>query len=424
MTNKYSNENHPCFNKAAKRIYSRVHLPIAPKCNVQCNFCNRKYDCVNESRPGVTSSVLTPQQAVNYLVDLDERIENLSVIGIAGPGDPMANPEETLTTLRLIKEAFPEKMFCLSTNGLNLKTHIEEMASLGVSHVTITINAVDTAIIEKIYAWIRYENQVYTNKQGAEILLNNQLSCIPLLKEKGIIVKMNTVVIPGINDRHIPEIAKKVAELGADLMNCIPLIPTKDTTFENLEEPTGKQIAGLRLMVQDFLPVMTHCSRCRADAAGLLGKDLPETMGMLKEYASDIINNNNMEERTYVAVASNDGLLVDSHLGQVTSLLIFKQTHNGSRLIEKRTTPGIGMGDFRWMKLSNILKDCKVLLVSKAGPNPVNILKNSGIRIIKMTGLIDEGLDAVYNNSQIEQIEGGLPTGNCNQGDYSSQGCA
>src|SRR5665647_3827882 len=72
---------HPCFDKEAKHSNARVHLPVAPKCNIQCGYCNRKYDCVNESRPGVTSSILKPFQAVEYLKDLDGRIENLAVIG-------------------------------------------------------------------------------------------------------------------------------------------------------------------------------------------------------------------------------------------------------------------------------------------------------------------------------------------------------
>ena len=93
---------HPCFNEDAKHTSARVHLPVAPKCNIQCNYCNRKYDCVNESRPGVTSSVLAPFQAVEYLKDLDSRMDNLAVIGIAGPGDPFANAEETLETMELL----------------------------------------------------------------------------------------------------------------------------------------------------------------------------------------------------------------------------------------------------------------------------------------------------------------------------------
>ena len=54
---------HPCYNRDAHREFARMHVPVAPRCNIQCNYCNRKYDCCNESRPGVTSEVLTPEQA-------------------------------------------------------------------------------------------------------------------------------------------------------------------------------------------------------------------------------------------------------------------------------------------------------------------------------------------------------------------------
>ncbi|MGA3007680.1 MAG: nitrogen fixation protein NifB, partial [Opitutaceae bacterium] len=31
---------HPCFNKASHHAHGRIHLPVAPRCNLQCNFCN------------------------------------------------------------------------------------------------------------------------------------------------------------------------------------------------------------------------------------------------------------------------------------------------------------------------------------------------------------------------------------------------
>jgi len=98
--------NHPCFNAKMKGIYGRVHLPVAPRCNIQCKYCDRKYDCVNESRPGVTSAVLTPRQAMSYLEFIFEKTKNISVVAIAGPGDPFANPEETMETLRLVRKKY------------------------------------------------------------------------------------------------------------------------------------------------------------------------------------------------------------------------------------------------------------------------------------------------------------------------------
>jgi nitrogen fixation protein NifB len=384
-------------------MHARVHLPVAPKCNIQCNYCNRKYDCVSESRPGVTSAVVTPRQAVEYLKELSNYLENISVVGIAGPGDPMANPEETLETLHLTKAAFPEKIFCLSTNGINLAPYINDLASLGVTHVTITMNAVDPVIGGKIYAWARHDKKIYRGISAGEFILERQLEVIPRLKKLGITVKVNSIVLPGINDHHIPEVAKKVAELGADVMNCVPVVPTKGTEFESILEPSKPLMFALRTKASEHIKMMTHCARCRADAAGLLGKDFQHAYGILQEYALRVLDTKN--ERLYVAVATNEGLLVNLHLGEAQSLNIYEQTPNGFHLVEERTAPEAGGGEMRWKQLGETLKDCRALLVAGIGGNPVKVLQASGIRVIQMTGLIDEGLEAVYNGKQIRSVK-------------------
>ena len=193
-------ERHPCFNAKVKGQYGRVHLPVAPKCNIKCNYCNRKYDCVNESRPGVTSTVLSPYQALEYMEKVLEKEPRITVAGIAGPGDPFANADETLTTMRLIRNRFPDLILCLASNGMNLAPYAEEIAAIGVSHVTVTINAVDPAISAKIYSWVRDGKMVYRGQQGAALLLARQLESVRLLKQHGVTVKVNTIVIPGVND--------------------------------------------------------------------------------------------------------------------------------------------------------------------------------------------------------------------------------
>jgi nitrogen fixation protein NifB len=72
---------------------------------------------VNESRPGVTTGVLSPDQAMMYLDTVFAQKKNISVVGIAGPGDPFANPEETMETLRLVREKYPDMLLCIASNG-------------------------------------------------------------------------------------------------------------------------------------------------------------------------------------------------------------------------------------------------------------------------------------------------------------------
>lgn len=413
---------HPCFDLKARHANARVHLPVAPKCNISCNYCNRKYDCVNESRPGVCSAVLLPWQAVEYLKELDQHIDHLSVVGIAGPGDPFANPEETMETMRRMKKEFPDKIFCLSTNGLNLLPYIDEVAVLGVTHVTITINAVDPDIGSSIYSWVRYDKKIYRGRAAAELMLNKQLECIPLLKAKGITVKINSVILPGINDHHTGEIARVVSALGADVMNCIPVIPTKDTAFESIDKPSATIMSAARSAAKEFLPLMTHCARCRADAAGLLGHDFDGATGMLQRFSMLVVKEG--EDRPYAAVASREGALVNMHLGEAESLYIFKQTPNGYQYVEERYTPPFGNGNQRWMDLAEVLKDCRAILVEGAGGSPLRILQGKGIRVLQMTGIINDGLDGVYNSKAIRTVKApeAFKCGDTCSGD--ARGCA
>lgn len=413
---------HPCFNEDAKHTHARVHLPVAPKCNIQCNYCNRKYDCVNESRPGITSSVLEPYQATLYLKELDKHIPNISVIGIAGPGDPFANPEKVLDTLRKVKAEFPDKIFCLSTNGLNLEPYIDEIALLDVTHVTITINGIDPSITSKIYRWIRYDKKIYRGIEGAKLLLDKQLSCIPLLKAKGITVKINFIIIPGINDHHIIETAKMVKLLGADILNCMPLIPASGSDFENVPKPDQKTIFRVRTVAKEILPLMTHCARCRADAAGLLGQDMTEAYSILQEITSN--TDIDGKSRPYVAVATYEGHLVNQHLGEAKGVYIFKQTPNGFQFVEERIMPEKGGGDQRWVDVARLLVDCRAILVAGVGETPSSILKSCGINVIQMVGLIDEGLEGVYNNRPIKSIKK-ADAFRCGSGcKGNAQGCA
>ncbi len=263
---------HPCYNKEA-HDNARIHLPVAPKCNIKCKFCNRKFDCQNESRPGVTSNLLTPQKALETFDYYNEQVDNLTVMGIAGPGDALANFNKTKKTIELIKEKYPEVAICLSTNGLMLPIYAKELKELGITHLTVTINAVDPDIGEKIYDSIYYNEKLITGRNAAKMLLDNQLEGLAKLKEMDIMCKVNIVAIKGVNDGHVKEIVKKVKSLGVTFTNIMSLIPVEGTEFENHEKLTEGELKAIRKSCETLVAQMYHCRQCRADAVGKLGED-------------------------------------------------------------------------------------------------------------------------------------------------------
>ena len=159
---------------------------------------------------------------------------------------------------------------CIATNGLNIIPYIDDLVSIKVSHITITINAVDSIIGSEIYKWARYKGRTLYGIDAAKLILENQLKALKILQEKGVNVKVNSVVIPNINDNHMSDIAKEIACYNVDVHNCIPLIPIKETPFENLNTPTNEQIRIIRENAGKWVRQIEHCNRCRADACGLL----------------------------------------------------------------------------------------------------------------------------------------------------------
>lgn len=267
------NAGHPCFG-AGHQNNARIHLPVAPGCNISCGFCERRFDCANENRPGVTSRVLSPSQAldrVRALLAHPEVGARLKVVGIAGPGDPLAN-EKTFETFRLVKQAYPHLQLCLSTNGLLLSERLETLRELGVGSVTVTMNALTPATGAKVYQWVNVGGRVMRGEKGAAALIDAQIVGLKQAAEAGMLVKVNNVYIPGVNDHETLPLAQFVKRLGADMMNILPLIA--QGAFRDHRVPTDTEMAMVRDQAERILPQARHCKQCRADAAGILGQDI------------------------------------------------------------------------------------------------------------------------------------------------------
>jgi nitrogen fixation protein NifB len=259
---------HPCLNREANTKFGRLHLPVSPACNIQCRFCRRSLN-KSEQRPGVTGTVLTPQEALCKVGEALTLCPEITVVGIAGPGDTLAT-DAAIETFRLVHAQYPELIKCLSTNGLLLPEKGRSLFEAGVKTVTVTVNAVNPEIEAKIISHIVYDGVTYTGVEAAGILIEKQLEGIRLMSTLGAAVKINTVLIPGVNDSHISEIARTVKEAGADIYNIIPLIPQHE--FSTTPAPTCDQLNDARKAAEAYLPVFRHCQHCRADACGIPGK--------------------------------------------------------------------------------------------------------------------------------------------------------
>jgi nitrogen fixation protein NifB len=449
-------EDHPCYSEEAHHYFARMHVAVAPACNIQCHYCNRKYDCANESRPGVVSEVLTPEQAVRKTLAVAANIPQMSVLGIAGPGDPLANPERTFATFRELAIKAPDIKLCVSTNGLALPDVVDELAKHNIDHVTITINCVDPDIGAQIYPWIFWKNKRIFGREGAAILIEQQQKGLEMLTARGILVKVNSVMIPGVNDIHLQEVSKIVKAKGAFLHNVMPLIAEAEHgTFYGImgqRSPKPAELKALQDACEGDMNMMRHCRQCRADAVGLLGEDRGDEFTMEKIEAMEIDYEAAMVKRAelraqitadldakrakahapkppasqvitlhrravekpvgrpvLMAVAAK-GAVINIHFGHAKEFMVYEATARGARFVGHRkadaycsgeeTCGDDGMDNESVLdRTIRALEDCEVVLCSKIGFEPWGALEAAGIKPNGEHAMepIEEAVMAVWN---------------------------
>ena len=151
---------------------------------------------------------------------------------------------------------------------------------------------------------------MYRGLDAGKVLLDNQIESICALKAHDITVKINSIVIPGINDTHIPSVAEKMKMLGANVINCLPLNPVDETPFAEMEKPDHEIMQKVRWEASRHMEVVRHCQMCRADAAGRLGAQNSSIINeLLRETANMPLNP--LEKRTCVAVASRKYVIMN-----------------------------------------------------------------------------------------------------------------
>jgi len=417
-------KNHPCYSEQAHHHFARMHIAVAPACNIQCNYCNRKYDCANESRPGVVSEKLTPELAAKKVLAVAAEIPQLSVVGIAGPGDALANPAKTFKTFELIQKAAPDIKLCLSTNGLALPDYVQTISDFNIDHVTVTINMLDPEIGEQIYPWIFYQHKRWHGRDAAKILSERQLLGLEMLTARGVLVKVNSVLIPGVNDQHLGEVNKAVKARGAFLHNIMPLIsdPAHGTHYglTGQRGPSPQELKAVQDHCEGGANLMRHCRQCRADAVGLLGDDRGAEFSTDKIAAMDVsydpqphqayleyvekersdsaaardaelaaisAQSSDFGTAKLVAVATRGGGRINQHFGHASEFQIYEVSAAGAKYVGQRRVEHYCQGGYGEEEVLEgviaMISDCAAVFVAKVGLCPKKDLAAAGIEPVE-----------------------------------------
>jgi nitrogen fixation protein NifB len=297
----------------------------------------------------------------------------------------------------------------LSTNGLALPDHVDEIQDMNIDHVTLTINMVDPQVGTAIYPWVFYKHKRWTGLDAAKILHERQMQSLEMLSERKILVKVNSVMIPGINDDHLVEVNKVVKQKGA--------FPVHGTHYglTGQRGPRAMELKALQDKLSDGTKLMRHCRQCRADAVGLLGEDrgqeftmehVPEGVSYnpdkrdayrevvarergehieAKKQVQAEINQDKGFASFLVAIATKGGGRINQHFGHAKEFQVYEVTAQGIQFIGHRKVDQYCQGGWgEEVTLDGVIQSLEgvsVVLCSKIGDCPKESLAKAGIEV-------------------------------------------
>ncbi len=391
---------HPCFNNFDFHN-AVIHLPIASVNNMSGSYGAPSEPCMESTGADIRGGLLTPYEALERFLDAKKSIPNLTVAAIAGPGEPLADFDALRETFKLLRQASPDTILCLSTNGLMLPVYANHLISLGVNYITVTVNTISPDTGAGIYGEISYLGRKYSGVEGANILLQNQISGISYLAAHGISVRVNIEVLAGINEEEIRDIVRMAGECGCRLTNILQRSHSMEGEHNGPEAYGSGRISSLRRECESILPQSYYCKPCNAATVETLNTRLSIEPGYFRQ---DRNGQEKPESISYrFAVCSKTGKLIDQHFGHATKFYIFDYRENQITFVETRPIEQYCSGSReekaagRIYKLIKTIEDCNCVICMRIGICPSNALKEKNIDIYTTYNLVEEGLkEAVY----------------------------
>lgn len=389
---------HPCFNNYD--FHSAViHLPVAAETNIV-------YKDGIHTNIGSTHCyeddglLLAPDEAIKRFIEARKSLPNLSVAAIAGPGEALADFDTVKKVFLHIRQVHPEMILCLSTNGLMLPVYANHLISLGVNSITVTMNTLQPENGAKIYDHITYLGHKYSGVEGANILIQNQMSGISYLASLGVAIRINIQVLNGINEHEIKDIIRFAKECGCKFTNVMDL--SSGRVSENgLDAYHSDSLSEKRREYEAIMPQSYYCKPCNPSSVETLGTrfsfDFSKSLPIHKQ------NPQSSKLVVRFAVCSINGKLTDQHFGVATKFYIYDFKDEEISFIETRTVEQYSLAtsqekaNGKIYRLIKAIEDCNCVISLRIGACPANALKEKNIDTYTTYNFIEDGIREAIN---------------------------
>ncbi|WP_083852516.1 GTP 3',8-cyclase MoaA [Galbibacter marinus] len=162
------------------RVINYLRLAITDRCNLRCNYC-MPAEGINFAKHSEVFSIEELCQLSSIMVD--QGIDKIRLTG----GEPFVRKDimqlfRHLTTLEGLKE------ISVTTNATLIGPYIDELESLGIKDVNLSMDAITKKTFERI-----------TRRKQFDIVYENMLRLI----EKDFKLRINCIVLEGQNEQEV-----------------------------------------------------------------------------------------------------------------------------------------------------------------------------------------------------------------------------
>ena len=169
-----------------------VRLAVTLRCNFRCFFCHLE-GLRRENREEMTPN--------DYIVlALAARKIGIRSFKLTG-GEPLLR-NDIIEIVKALEEGHPHASISITTNGYLLDVYAPRLAEHRITHVNVSLHSLDTDRFQAI-----------TGVDGLERVLRGLIAAV----EHGLRLKINTVILRGLNEDELEKLLDLAAKLGAEV---------------------------------------------------------------------------------------------------------------------------------------------------------------------------------------------------------------
>ncbi|TDC87620.1 GTP 3',8-cyclase MoaA [Saccharopolyspora aridisoli] len=240
------------------RVATDLRVSLIDKCNLRCTYCMPA-----EGLPWLKRDEMLDTDEMNRLIRI--AVEELGVTTVRFTGGEPLLRQDLVDVIAATSSLPSRPTTSLTTNGINLGGFAEKLVTAGLNRVNVSLDTLDGAVFKEL-----------TRRDRMQDVLDGLAAAKTMKLEP---VKVNAVLMRGINDHEAPELLRYCIERGYQLRFIEQMPLDAQHGWERSAMITADEI--LEMLGEEFTLTPDVAERGSAPAERWLVDGGPATVGVI-----------------------------------------------------------------------------------------------------------------------------------------------